>query len=59
MSSLRGILVKAFLHDFYFSDLDCNSAIPEPDLALSCLTNGFNTIVDNYAPFKTQELKVD
>jgi hypothetical protein len=50
--TLKTSVNRLFLHDLYFSDLDCISAVPEPDVAFSLFTDVFNTIVDNHAPFK-------
>lgn len=48
----KNFIEQAFLHYLYLSDLDCISAIPEPDLALCLFENVFNTFVDNHAPFR-------
>ena len=44
-------------HNLYSSDLDCVSAIPEPDLALRFFADVFYTIVNNHAPFKKLRVK--
>jgi hypothetical protein len=57
--NLKNFSEQAFLHNLYFRDLDCITAVPEPDLVLSLFADFFSTIVDNILPSKNERLKVD
>lgn len=57
--NFKNVSEQALLHDLYFSELDCISAVPEPDLALRFFCKCLQYYSRQSCPLQNSELKVE